>query len=176
MPSKKNSALATRNFNKNHFTILLQRRILWYVLIAVALGFFQKLLLDRLTLFGTKPDVMLLLTVWIARREGGSIGTSAGFFIGLIMDLLQGTLGLESFAKTVSGFVAGFFSNSDDAEKVGYLFLSIGLAAFFGTAARELLGSALQVPLWKWTTASLVSALFNSILGILFFGVNKRFE
>jgi rod shape-determining protein MreD len=154
----------------------LQRRILWYVLFAFGLGFIQKLLIDRLTLFGAKPDAMLLLAVWIGRREGGSIGTTSGFFIGLIMDLLHGTLGIESFAKTVSGFVAGFFSDPDDAEKIGYLVLAVGLAAFFGTAARELLASALQAPFWKWLTAAVASALFNILFGFLFFGVSKKLD
>lgn len=109
----------------------MRQRIFWYVGGAVALGFLQKLLLDRLLIFGAKPDAMLLLAVWIARREGQSFGTTAGFLIGLLMDLLHGTMGLDAFAKTVSGFVAGFFANPDNLDKVSNFILATALSAFF---------------------------------------------
>lgn len=153
----------------------MRQRIVWYIGGALALGFLQKLLFDRLLIFGATPDVMLLLTVWIARREGQSLGITAGFFIGLFMDLLHGTMGLDAFSKTVSGFVAGFFSNPDDFDKLFNFLLATALAAFFGTSAYELLSTALQAPLLKWTLLAVVTSLYNLPFAYLFFEGTKRF-
>ncbi len=153
----------------------MRQRILWYVVGAIALGFLQKLLFDRLLIFGAKPDAMLLLAVWIARREGQSFGTTAGFVIGLLMDLLHGTMGLDAFAKTVSGFVAGFFSNPDDLEKVSNFLIATALAALFGTSAYELVSTALQAPFFKWTLSAVATSLYNLPFAYLFFEGAKRF-
>ncbi|MFQ3598994.1 MAG: rod shape-determining protein MreD [Chloroherpetonaceae bacterium] len=153
----------------------MRQRILWYVGGAIALGFLQKLLFDRLLIFGAKPDALLLLTVWIARREGQSLGITAGFFIGLFMDLLHGTMGLDSFAKTVSGFVAGFFANPDDLDKASNFILATALAALFGTSAYELVSTALQAPLFKWTLLAIATSLYNLPFAYLFFEGAKRF-
>ncbi|MGQ9806313.1 MAG: rod shape-determining protein MreD [Chlorobiales bacterium] len=153
----------------------MRQRIFWYVGGAIALGFLQKLLFDRLLIFGAKPDTLLLLTVWIAQREGQSLGTTAGFFIGLFMDLLHGTMGLDSFAKTVSGFVAGFFANPDDIGKLSSFILATVLAALFGTSAYELVSSALQAPMLKWTLAAIATSIYNLPFAYLFFESAKRF-
>lgn len=153
----------------------MRQRIFWYVGGAVALGFLQKLLLDRLLIFGAKPDAMLLLAVWIARREGQSFGTTAGFLIGLLMDLLHGTMGLDAFAKTVSGFVAGFFANPDNLDKVSNFILATALSAFFGTSAYELVSTALQAPFFKWTLLAVATSLYNVPFAYLFFEGTKRF-
>lgn len=151
------------------------KRVYWYAGGALALGLLQKLLFDRLLIYGAKPDAILLLVVWIARREGQSVGTTAGFFAGALMDLLHGTLGLQAFAKTVSGFVAGFFSNPDDFEKTSNFLLATALAAFFGASACELIASALQAPFLKWTMLAALESLYNLLFGYAFFEGAKRF-
>ncbi len=152
----------------------MRRRIVWYIGGTIALGFLQKLLFDRLLIFGAKPDVMLLLLVWIARREGQTLGTTAGFFIGLFMDLLHGTMGLDAFAKTISGFVAGFFSNPDTLDNLSNFIFATVLAAFFGTSAHELLSTALQAPLLKWVLLAVATSLYNLPFAYLFFEGAKR--
>ncbi len=141
----------------------------------MVLGFLQKLLFDRLLIFSAKPDVMLLLTVWIARREGQSFGTTAGFLMGLFMDLLHGTMGLDAFAKTISGFVAGFFSNPDTLNNLTNFLLAVALAAFWGTSAYELLSTALQAPLHEWMQVAVATVLYNLPFAYLFFEGLKRF-
>ncbi len=91
------------------------------------------------------------------------------------MDLLHGTMGLDAFSKTVSGFVAGFFSNPDDQEKLSNFILATALAALFGTSAYELLSTALQAPLLKWTLSAVATSLYNLPFAYLFFEGTKRF-
>lgn len=90
-------------------------RILGYALAALFGALLQVLLLPLLAVAGIVPDLMLLLTFWIALREGQVAGTVAGFALGLLLDVvMHGQLGLHAFAKTLAGFVVGFFAHPDD--------------------------------------------------------------
>jgi rod shape-determining protein MreD len=67
-----------------------------------------------LAIEGIAPDILLLWITYIAIRRGQIAGTTAGFFLGLMVDLLSGSdgmLGLAALSKTVAGFIAGYFYN-----------------------------------------------------------------
>ena len=58
------------------------------------------------------PDVLLIWVVFLGIRDGQITATVAGFFIGLVMDLLSGSdgmLGLSAMCGTIAGFIAGYF-------------------------------------------------------------------
>ncbi|MCO6466125.1 MAG: rod shape-determining protein MreD [Bradyrhizobiaceae bacterium] len=56
------------------------------------------------------PDLMLILVVWVALIEGQFTGTIAGFACGLLFDAISGdVIGTNALAKTIAGFVAGYF-------------------------------------------------------------------
>lgn len=60
------------------------------------------------------PDVVLLWVVFIALRFGQVEATVGGFCAGLLQDLIAGQLlGLAALAKTITGFVAGYFYNEN---------------------------------------------------------------
>ena len=74
------------------------------------------------------PDILLLWIVYLAIREGQIAGTTAGFFIGLVLDLFSGKdgmLGLAALSKTVGGFFAGYFYNENKTFQTlgGYQFI-----------------------------------------------------
>lgn len=81
------------------------------------------------------PDIALLWIVVLALQRGQSAGCTAGFGIGLALDLLAGAdgmLGLSALSKTVAGFMAGYFFNENKTAQTlgGLRFLSVvGLVA-----------------------------------------------
>lgn len=77
---------------------------------AVAVVFLQWLIVGRLRIFGTYPDVVLLFLGWYALREGRRRGTLTGFGLGLAMDVVYGTWGVHMLVKTVIGFLMGRFA------------------------------------------------------------------
>ncbi|GBD06997.1 hypothetical protein HRbin21_00807 [bacterium HR21] len=92
-------------------------RILGYAIAALCGVLLQVLLFPLLAVAGIVPDLLVVLTLWIALREGQVAGTVAGFASGLLLDVvMQGQLGLHAFAKTLAGFVGGFFAHLDDPE------------------------------------------------------------
>jgi len=92
-------------------------RLIGYSLAVLLVGLLQLLVVPWISVAGIVPDILLLVTLWIALREGQIAGTAAGFAIGLFQDvLLQGELGTAALAKTVAGFLAGFFARPADPE------------------------------------------------------------
>jgi rod shape-determining protein MreD len=76
----------------------------------------QTTLTQYLAVWGLSPDIALIWIVYLALRRGQITGTVAGFFTGLVLDLLSGNdgmLGLAALSKTAGGFMAGYFFNEN---------------------------------------------------------------
>jgi len=145
----------------------LRQRIFLYVGVAVLLGFVQQFFLDRLLLYGAAPDALIIWAVFIARREGQSIGTTAGFLIGLMMDLLRGTLGVDAFSKTVSGFSAGFFREVDRPSTRNEFLLATAVASLSGVVAFNLVSYGFTLAWWQYLFSAGVGMGYNLVLGYI---------
>jgi rod shape-determining protein MreD len=93
-------------------------RTLGLILFSLLLLAVHTVLVPFLSILDITPDILLLWIVIIAVREGQMPATVAGFLIGLAADLLAGdaVLGLSSLAKTLAGFVAGYFYNENKTQ------------------------------------------------------------
>lgn len=106
------------------------RRILFYSIFSLILIVVDSTLVKFLSIAGIVPDILVVWIVYIAIREGQIAGTTAGFFIGLVMNLLgmtESMLGLAALAKTVAGFTAGYFYNENKTYNTlgGYQYIVI---------------------------------------------------
>lgn len=103
-------------------------RYLKYAIIALLLSVAHIVLIDLIEVGGFTPDLMLILTVWIALSEGRLKGIVAGFFIGLLFDIVSAdVIGTNALSKTIAAFIAGsFFKEGQTARTIGSLkFLTI---------------------------------------------------
>jgi rod shape-determining protein MreD len=80
------------------------------------------------------PDLLLIWIVYLGISRGHVSAMTAGFFLGLLMDILagdDGMLGLSSLTKTAAGFLAGYTFNENKVVQIlsGYQFLLILAAA-----------------------------------------------
>ncbi len=110
------------------------RQFFGYALLSIFFLLLQTTLVRYLAIESIIPDIILLWVVYLALREGQIAGMTAGFFLGLTLDLLSGAdtmLGLGALAKTVAGFSAGLFYNENKITQVlgGYQFLLVTTVA-----------------------------------------------
>ena len=83
-------------------------RVLRIVLVSVSALLVVLAFVSRLSLFGVRPDAMLLVTVLIALAEGSEAGTVAGYVCGLSIDLFLDTpLGLSALTYCLVGYAVG---------------------------------------------------------------------
>lgn len=93
------------------FTILIP----FFILIPVLI--FQMTVIPFLAFNGISPDLILILLVFYTIRNNQMYGTLTGFVFGGICDLAFGTiLGSTMITKTLSGFIAGYFSSENKRD------------------------------------------------------------
>ena len=82
-------------------------KLLMFVVVIVSV--ILKVTLFRLIEFGSyKPDILLIIIVFISIHEGSWTGAGLGFIGGLMTDVLgSGYLGLFAVSKTLIGFAFG---------------------------------------------------------------------
>ncbi len=77
----------------------------------------QLVIIPFLSFNGISPDLILILLVFYTIRNNQIYGTILGFIFGAICDLSFGTiLGSTMIAKTLSGFIAGYFSSENKRD------------------------------------------------------------
>lgn len=101
---------------------------LWYAIAGLILLLVQ-LNLGYIAVESVVPDLLVVLTVFIAIREGQFAGLVAGFLLGIIFDLISSDIvGTNALSKMLAGFVAGYFHSEGTgfAEAVGtFKFLGV---------------------------------------------------
>lgn len=100
------------------------------ILFSLLLILVQTTLIRFLSIESIGPDLLLIWIVALGIRDGHITGATAGFFIGLLLDLLSGVdgmLGLAALSKAVAGFLAGYFYNENKTYQTlgSYQFLLI---------------------------------------------------
>lgn len=105
-------------------------QFLWYAIAGLILLLMQ-LNLGYIAVENVTPDLLVVLTVFIAIREGQFTGMLAGFLLGLIFDLISSDIiGTNALSKMLAGFIAGYFFNEQLSVQD-----SIGSFRFLGIVA-----------------------------------------
>ncbi len=105
-------------------------RFVKYALMFIFLILLQTTLIPLLSIQDIYPDLLLIGVVITGIRHGATPAILAGCVVGFVQDAAVTQLyGLSSLAKSVAGFVAGYFSR----EKLKYNF-QVTLAVVAATA------------------------------------------
>lgn len=139
----------------------------------------QTVVLARITVFGFRPDLVLVLVLAVAIRDGPLAGARVGAVAGLGMDLLitSAPVGLSVLIYAVVGHLAGvarpYLAPGSVSAPVLLAFVTgIGATAAYGALAAAL--SDVVVTGSLLVQAALVVGLVNALLSPLVFGVVDR--
>jgi rod shape-determining protein MreD len=87
---------------------MIWRRSLLIALLTITGLVIETSILGEATLGGTKPQLLLVMTVALAMGEGPALGAGFGFAAGLASDLLTGLpAGLTAITYTIVGYAVG---------------------------------------------------------------------
>jgi len=153
-------------------------RILKIILLILGSVILQTTLIAKVSIFGSKPDLPLILTISIALLKGSFQGELVGFVSGLLCDLSSGGpfLGIQSLGKVVVGYLAGFIKGRFYSDSS----IIQSLSAFVATIVDKLitllnLGMLLGGFLHIRLPGLILTAIINSILVIIVFRIVRRF-
>jgi rod shape-determining protein MreD len=154
-----------------------RRTVSWTVVVLTALVL-QSTVFAQITLGGTKPDLVYLVTIVLAFLEGPSSGAVAGFAGGMAEDfLLDLPKGITALTLTLVGYAVGTIRQYVVTPSPVLPVLVVGAATVVGTLFNEfvtfLLGQ-LHVGLGEVIRVALLAGLYNAILTPLLFPVIRR--
>jgi rod shape-determining protein MreD len=148
------------------------------LLLATA-ALFQTALFPLLGLGGFRPDLLLLVVLAVALRDGALPGIRVGFAAGLLTDLAvaQSPAGLAALVYTGIGYTVGvarpYLAPDSFTAPVILAFLS-GFLGTAGYGVLTLLLSEDRVTAGLLLQASLSVALYNTLLAPIVIGVVRR--
>lgn len=155
-------------------------RLLKIILLILGSVILQSTIVAKLSMFGSKPDLPLALTVSFALLNGSLQGELVGFTSGLLCDLSSGGpfLGIQSLSKVIIGYLIGFMRYRFYSDSVVTQLISgfaASLADKFITALHlNFLLSGLPFPRIH-IAGLLLTALINSILVVITFRILRKF-
>ncbi len=144
----------------------------WLVLVYTGLVL-QSTVFSTLTIFGAKPDFLLVMVVLVGILQGHQSAARKGFVIGLLEDVFVGRLiGSNALVKAIVGFLTGQVEKEIIKENV---LISIFMVWVF-SVIHNLLYGLLLVILGLGSTLGLdflrtlfTFAFFNAFLALILF-------
>ena len=124
----------------------------------------QVTVLARLPLPGATPDLVLVLVVAWALRQGSLEGAVLGFGAGLALDIAppaDGSVGLWAFVLAVIGYLAGLAADDAQRSAVAPLVI-VALASLVALVLYAVLGVLTGDPRVSWS--ALAGQLFTQVL------------
>ncbi|MBI4730037.1 MAG: rod shape-determining protein MreD [Acidobacteria bacterium] len=143
-----------------------RRAVLLFLLTVTGLAL-ETTLFGAATLAGSKPPLLLLVTVAFAMREGPAAGATAGFVTGFATDLLGGgTRGITALVYTLVGYWVGKLRAQVQAPSVRLPVLMASAATLVAVVGQGAVGAILGAPVSGWGTArsAALAAGYNALL------------
>jgi rod shape-determining protein MreD len=151
--------------------------------LALAILLLQTLFLPFVSLAGFLPDLFLPWIVYVALRRGQLEATVLGFAVGVLQDAAAAQFfGLAALAKTIAGFLAGYFFNENTTEQTLGSYRYLLIIAFCSLAhnlvyfALALLGVETEI-LSSAVRLTLCTTLYTTVLSLLpMFAFSQRYH
>lgn len=137
-------------------------------------------ILEHIRLFGAKPDLMLIVTVFSGLFCGSGIGLEIGIVCGFLKDIYTLDLfWMNTFIMALSGFLSGVLSTKFSHEsKPAHIYTVFALTLFsaclhflFALTFLKTIASYFFEYLW---ISALPSAVYTSIIAIPIFAKGAR--
>ncbi len=134
---------------------------------------FQSTLFTFFQIKGVRPDLLIILVIFVALFRGPVEGGKAGFLAGLLEDLVVGQfIGMNAFIKMFVGIVVGLFEKRLYRENLLIPTAMVFIGTFIAGTLFILLFNSFG-PDIKWIEGlySLVmpTCLYNTIIGFLIY-------
>ena len=110
---------------------------LFTLLVFIGTLVLQTSVFHRIPIGGMKPDLVIIIVVYLGLVKGAEIGSLSGFVFGLIEDVMSGTyLGSNALAKTIIGFFCGIGGKRLYTHSMFSQFLCVGLSSVVNIVLR----------------------------------------
>lgn len=135
----------------------------------------QSTVLDYIQIWGAKPNLMIILTVYFALLRGSFEGGLVGLFGGILIDMLAGKVfGIYSLTGLYTGIAVGYYNKQFFKDNIFVLLFFMFIFTFF----YEFLFYLMNYFIWGETRIVFVlkkvilpESIYNCILSIPIYGL-----
>lgn len=149
--------------------------VIYIILFIVLVYFLQLFVIDNKTLFGVKPNLILITVIVVSLWYGVYTGTFFALFIGAITDLIFGnTTGMFLVSYTITGAIAGLLQTSYRKEnKLTLIYLTFIFTLIFEVIqyVEYLILTGNYSSIFYLIKQVLVSSVLNVIIVVIVYGV-----
>lgn len=149
--------------------------VIYIILFIVLVYFLQLFVIDNKTLFGVKPNLILITVIVVSLWYGVYTGTFFALFIGAITDLIFGnTGGMFLVSYTITGAIAGLLQTSYRKEnKLTLIYLTFIFTLIFEVIqyVEYLILTGNYSSIFYLIKQVLVSSVLNVIIVVIVYGV-----
>ncbi len=135
--------------------------------------------LERLSIGGVRPDLLLAIVVYLSLIRGPVVGIAAGFIVGLLQDAQSHhELGINALSKALAGYAASYTWEGLDKESVytqvivvfgaGVLHNIVFFLLYSGSQLTAAPGLLLRIGIPSALYTAVVAPLLVAALGWLF--------
>ena len=154
------------------------RRAVTLALIILTAILLQSTLFGEIRLIGARPELLYLVTILIAMREGPSEGAIAGFAGGMALDfLLNQPKGITALTLTILGYVVGQLRQYIVSTSPWLPSILVVIGTFFGVVFFGILSfllGQLDVSVAYLLKTAFLSAIYNGLLTPIVYPILRR--
>lgn len=130
------------------------------------------------TIAGVKPNLFIILVLFISLFAGMKVGIPFGIFIGLFLDIIIGkNIGTTSIMLGIIGLIGGYFDKNFSKEsKITMMLMVIGSTCVFeiGIYILQVIQLSVNVEIRPFITILIIEVLYNTILTIILYPIIQK--
>ena len=148
-------------------------------LVAYIIYFLQSNFFNWFTIAGIKPNLFILLILFIGLFGGKTLGTIYGVAIGLIIDLLlRNQIGITAISLGIVGFLSGIFDKNFSKDSR----ITIMIMTFAVTIISELISYlanyfifSINFEIMAFIKITLIETIYNLMITIIIYHLFQKF-
>lgn len=127
---------------------------------------------------GVKPNLFIMLVLFISLFAGMKVGVPIGIFIGLFLDIIIGkNIGTSAIMLAVIGIIGGYFDKNFSKEsRITIMLMVIGSTCIFeiGTYILHIAQLSIYVEIIPFLITLLIEVIYNTILTIILYPIIQK--
>ena len=152
--------------------------ILILIISFLIIYFLQVNFFSWFTIASVKPNLFIILILFISLFAGMKVGIPFGIFVGLFLDIVIGkNIGVSSVMFGIIGAIGGYFDKNFSKEsRITIMLMVIGSTCIFeiGNYLFQIIQLSINVEIMPFIIKLLIEIVYNSILTIILYPLMQK--
>lgn len=130
------------------------------------------------TIAGVKPNLFIVLVIFLGLFAGQKVGTAYGIILGIFLDLVLGrNIGISAIMLGITGFFGGYLDKNFSKEsRLTVMLMMIGATAVYeiGTYIFSIIEFSINIEIISFIKILIIEIFYNAILTIILYPLIQK--